>query len=357
MTSASDSGGDVDLFVNLNSKPEMFSSADCSSATASSNEACALLSPDGATTLLWASVFGKSWFGQRLVLSPLCLLCTISLTTSWSCIFLAAFRATQGVTLTCTTSGFPTTTSLSKGQASNPISLALGEIQVYLMAINSEGAARVTCQLVGDNGNLDLFLVFGDAPYFGSGPTDCSSRSGFSDESCVVESPNGGSNLFITVQAFADALNAVLTCFVTTQSTTIALQEGIESDPVTVEPFGAQLYTLDVTQGTIQASCSASAIGEGNFYLRWGSAPDLAPFVYDCFASGFSDSCEVTAPPSAETVLWVLVDTSSGLEGLTVSCTSSTSGVTSLVDGVPSQPVFLSSNQTGLYTLEVFPGA
>jgi len=259
--------------------------------------------------------------------------------------------------LTCTTSEFPTVTSLSEGEASNPISSALGEIQVYLLAINSEGPARVTCELVGDNGNLDLFLVLGDAPYFGYGPTDCSSRSGFTDESCVIESPTGASNLFITVQAFEDATNAVLTCFVVNTQSTIALEEGIESAPVSVEPFGAQLYTLDVIQGTTQASCSVSAIGEGNFYLRWGSAPDLAPFVYDCFASGFSSSCEVTAPPLAETVLWVLVDTSSGLEGLTVSCTSSTSEVTSLVDGVASQPVFLSSNQTGLYSLEVFPGA
>jgi len=84
VTTASDSGGDVDLFVNLNSKPEMLFSAECSSASASSNEACAVLVPDGATTLVWASVYGKFWFGQWLVLSPSCLLlCTISLTIDW----------------------------------------------------------------------------------------------------------------------------------------------------------------------------------------------------------------------------------------------------------------------------------
>jgi len=277
---------------------------------------------------------------------------------SFVLLLLPGYKATQGVTLTCTSLAFSSVIPLADSVASDPITLDAGDMLVYSLGIDSEGT-RVTCELVGDNGDLDLFLVFGDEPYIGSGPTACSGVSLSSVETCIVESPTGASNLFITVQAFAGATNAVLTCFaVATQSTTIALSNGIDSDPVTVEAFGAQSYTLDVPQGTERASCTASAIGEGNFYLRWGSLPDLASSLYDCFDAGFTRACEVMEPPVGETVLWVLVDTTfSGLQDLIVSCTSSSAAMTSLTDGVTSEPVFLSSIQTQVYTLEVLRGA
>ena len=352
----------MDLFLRLNAKPEQSSSGplfDCNSESVSSDETCAVVSPDGAAATVWASVYGTFSVLQAGVISFQCgssLHCFTN-TLSFVLLLLPGYKATQGVTLTCTSLPFSSVIPLVDSVASDPINLDAGSMLVYSLGIDSEGT-RVTCELVGDNGDLNLFLVFGDEPYIGSGPTACSGVGLSSVESCIVESPTGASNLFITVQAFAGATNAVLTCFVvTTQSATIVLSNGIESDPVTVEAFGAQSYTLDVPQGTEGASCRASAIGEGNFYLRWGSLPDLASSLYDCFDSGFTRPCEVAAPPAGETVLWVLVDNFSGLQDLIVSCTSSSAALTSLTDGVASEPVFLSSIQTQVYTLEVLRGA
>jgi len=50
----------VDLFLRLNAKPELSSGPlfDCSSESTSSDETCAVVSPDGAAATVWASVYG-----------------------------------------------------------------------------------------------------------------------------------------------------------------------------------------------------------------------------------------------------------------------------------------------------------
>jgi len=282
--------------------------------------------------------------------SCFCLIDPLVFIFGWYCI---AYKATAGVTLTCSTSAFASTSQLLDGVPSDPISLVAGELQVFSLAVDSDGA-RVTCDLEGADGDLDLFMNAGE-PYLGAGVADCESTSDFSVESCVIESAS--QNLFVTVQAFVDGTNAVLTCFVAAdQGETVALTDGVESDPVSVAAFSAQKYILEVTPETTRVTCTAAAIGVGVTYLRWGLEPRIISFSYDCFDAGFSRPCEVTDPGS-ETVLHVLVATVAGLESLTVRCTSASTEPTMLTDGVPSEAVFLSSIQNQVYTLPVLRGA
>jgi len=61
-TTATDTGGDVDLFIRIDAKPDMVSNTyDCASESASADETCAVLTPDAAAVAIYATVYGKFW--------------------------------------------------------------------------------------------------------------------------------------------------------------------------------------------------------------------------------------------------------------------------------------------------------
>lgn len=151
-----------------------------------------------------------------------------------------------------------------------------------------------------------------------------------------------------------------------TQSVTVSsggggnvLQNGVAVTGLTATTGNSLTYTLSVPAGATNLKfVTSGGSGDGDLYVKFGSAPTTAS--YDCrsWNSGNSETCSITTAQAG--TYYVLVNAYSTFSGLSLtgSYTAGGGGGTSLTNGVPVTGLSATSgNWTPTYTLVVPSGA
>jgi hypothetical protein len=168
-------GGDLDLYVRFSTPPDLLNAVlDCVSDTASSDEICTVFDAEGAITL---------WVTLRAFDGPV-----------------------EGATVTCTiltamlVGNDPI--ELALFEVSSALSLDTGDVQSFTLTVPSSTNTRVVCNLVGDNGDADLYFRYGEEADFINVVPDCVSELVGSAEVCSVRNRGGSTVAWATVYAF-----------------------------------------------------------------------------------------------------------------------------------------------------------
>jgi hypothetical protein len=228
-------------------------------------------------------------------------------------ILVEALTDLQSLGLTCS-SAYPSAITLTNAIPSQPINLSSGKTRLYKLAVTR--GAEVACGTTADEGSdADIFLRFTEKPDKESGDYDCSGTLSGSTEQCVVTNDISAQILWILV--FAESgipVSNVVVEYVSTMinmteaGAAISLQDGIASDPFSLDTDQTQIFTLDVEAGS-EVTCQTSGDnGDADLSLRWGTEPDLANVLYDCESTTASSDEECTVQDlTGETVLWATV--------------------------------------------------
>jgi hypothetical protein len=127
------------------------------------------------------------------------------------------------------------------GIPTDPPTLFLGEVQIYIFAAAPGIRRRVTCSTAGDNGDADLYMRSSSPPDLTERFYDCESLNDDSNEVCL--SVNGKGTINVAVYAYGGFKNVVLTCVSSQPSpqpifpppvTSILLKNGVASQPISV---------------------------------------------------------------------------------------------------------------------------
>lgn len=208
-------GRDTDLILRLGQEVNLFDD-DCYSETlGSSEETCAVAVPNG-IEVLWIALVGYS--------------------------------PTDEVFLSCSIMGItrPEPIALVENVPSNPISLDVGLSQSYTYTVSPQ--TRVTCQLEPtmflSMGDADLYLRLDEEPDLDNLLYDCISADTGSFESCSVDVPAGVSTVWATILAYSMFENVAITCRSEEKPATIQLNDGQDSDPLSLGIGLSQTYQL-----------------------------------------------------------------------------------------------------------------
>jgi Thermolysin metallopeptidase, alpha-helical domain len=204
-----------------------------------------------------------------------------------------------------------------------PVSGSNGSVKYYAMnldpwdSLSDEGL--VGCATSGTEGDVDLFVRFGNLPLlFPSATNDCiSAKQGSSTESCMAQYAFKGvlsSRVFVGLLAKAEYSNVSLAC--------VRYQpDAIISKGRTVlykfeSPVSAQRFVLGRIGKGERVTCSTRSTsprsGGVALFVRFGQTP--YPYVstspMDCSSSapvGWSQKCVTGPPPSTTTAYVTLV--------------------------------------------------
>jgi hypothetical protein len=133
----------------------------------------------------------------------------------------------------------------------------------------------VTCVSNCDNGNADLFLRFERVPDIVNGLYNCASSGATSEEeSTLAGVPTG--NVFVSILATSSFTNLTVTCFEVAPMGAIALENGVESDRLSLRKDGEQhyYYHLEFPDTTATVTCTTTGlIGDADLLLQWNEYP------------------------------------------------------------------------------------
>jgi hypothetical protein len=222
--------------------------------------------------------------------------------------------------------------SVGDGIPTDPLSLFLGEVQIFIFAAAPGIRRRVTCSTAGDNGDADLYMRSSSPPDLTEQFYDCESFNDFSNEVCFID--NGKGSIYVAVYAYAGFDNVVLTCvssqptpqpMIPPPVTSILLKNGVASKPISVATGEEQSFTLDVTPGSwVTCETTGEPTGDADLYVRYNAEPVIADGIYDCTSYSSTDSNEACAliAPSDASVLWATIQGWSAAENVILTCTS-----------------------------------
>jgi len=327
--------GDIDLILSLGQEVSITRFIyDCYSETFGSTETCAVVVPNGVSTL-WVALFG--------------------------------FAETAAVLVTCTRMEIPPPSppiSLIDGTPSDPISLAVGLSQSYNYSVVPR--TRVTCQLetatMPSQGDADLFLRFDEEPDVSNSVFNCVSAESGSQETCSLDVPEGVSTIWATVQAYSGFDDVFISCTSEDKVAVIQLVDGQASDPFSLLAGSTQLFQLNAPEGS-HAICwtdilVADEFADADLYVGVDIEPDLDQGSYDCSSRSSataSEMCIVSGLTPAIT-LFVTIAAFTEFQDITLTCSSYSQGSVEapveLSDEIPA-PMQLQINQVQDYTFEI----
>jgi len=152
-------------------------------------------------------------------------------------------------------------------------------------------------------------------------------------------------------------MDATITCSMFTPDPLLTLEDGVPSDPISLEATEVQSFVLFI-EPHAQVICETQGglDGNANLFLRFDALPDISNGIYDCIGSGATsvESCSLEDPGFAMAVYGTIVPFSSSFTDLTVTCSSMPPlPVIVLSDGVASGPYSLSTGFSQTFVLDV----
>ena len=219
-----------------------------------------------------------------------------------------ASAGTYSVSLTVTDNGGATNTKtssvtvstgggnvLQNGVPVTGLSATTGtNTAVYTMTVPA-GATNLVFATSGSNGDADLYVKFGSAPTTSS--YDCRPYTSSSSETCTFASPQVGT-YYVMVRAYASFTGLSLTGSYSTGGGGTVLTNGV---PVSGISAGlnaySTTYTIVVPAGRTNLTVTTTGgSGDGDLYVRLGSAPTTSTYTCRSWVSGNNETCSINSP-------------------------------------------------------------
>jgi len=202
--------------------------------------------------------------------------------------------ATNTKTTSVTVSGGGTV--LSNGVPVTGLSATTGtNTAVYTLAVPA-GASNLTFVTSGSNGDADLYVKFGSAPTTTS--YDCRPYTGSSSETCTFAAPQVGT-YYVMVRAYASFTGLSLTgSYSTGGGGGTVLTSGVPVTGVSAALNAySTTYTIVVPSGKTKLTVTTSGgTGDGDLYVRLGSAPTTSTYTCRSWVSGNTETCTLNSP-------------------------------------------------------------
>ena len=220
-----------------------------------------------------------------------------------------ATGGTYSVSLTVTDNGGATNTKtssvtvsgggtvLSNGVPVTGLSATTGNTTaVYTLAVPA-GATNLVFATSGSNGDADLYVKFGSAPTTSS--YDCRPYTGSSSETCTFAAPQTGT-YYVMVRAYASFTGLSLTGSYSTGGGGggTVLTSGVPVTGISAARNAySTTYTIVVPSGKTKLTVTTSGgSGDGDLYVRLGSAPTTSTYTCRSWVSGNNETCTLNSP-------------------------------------------------------------
>ncbi|WP_440225744.1 S8 family serine peptidase [Dokdonella sp. MW10] len=216
---------------------------------------------------------------------------------------------TYNVTLTVTDNGGATNTRtsavtvssgggggnvLSNGVPVTNLSGAAGATLAYTLVVPA-GATNLRFQIAGGTGDADLYVRYASAPT--TATYDCRPYQSGNNETCNITNVQAGT-YHVMIRGYSAFSGVSLTGSFTAPSGGgggNVLQNGVAVTGVSGAANATVSYTMVVPAGASNLRFQlAGGTGDGDLYVRFGSAPTTS--VYDCrpYLSGNNETCNIT---------------------------------------------------------------
>ncbi len=252
---------------------------------------------------------------------------------------------------------------LQNGVTVTGLAATSGNSISYTMSVPA-GASNLKFQMSGGTGDGDMYVRFGSAPGTTSGTYDCRPYLSGNNESCSFASPQAGT-WYVTIRAYSSFSGVSLLGSYDTGGGGgggNVLQKGVPATGLAAPAGGSLTYTMQVPSGASNLGFQMSGgTGDGDMYVRFGSAPGTTSGTYDCrpYLSGNNESCNFAAPQAG--TWYVTIRAYSAFSGVSLVGDYSTGGGGSgdmLQNGVPVPGLAATRNNwTQTYKLVVPSGA
>ena len=187
--------------------------------------------------------------------------------------------------------------ALSKGVPMTGQSAATGTSVNYTIAVPA-GASNLAIGISGGTGDADLYVKFGSAPTDSS--YDCRPYKSGNSESCSFAAPSAGT-YYVRVKAYSAFSGLSVLGDYTAGGggggSDGVLSKGVPATGLSASSGSSVNYTLSVPSGASNLTFSMSGgTGDGDMYVKFGSAPTDSS--YDCrpYKSGNAESCTFATP-------------------------------------------------------------
>ncbi len=257
---------------------------------------------------------------------------------------------------------------LQNGVAATGLAAPAGGTVSYTMQVPA-GSSNLVFQMSGGTGDGDMYVRFGSAPGTAAGTYDCRPYLSGNNESCTFASPQAGT-WYVTIRAYSAFSGVSLKGSYSTGGggnppAGGVLQNGVAATGLAAPAGGTVSYTMQVPAGSSNLVFQMSGgTGDGDMYVRFGSAPGTAAGTYDCrpYLSGNNESCTFASPQAG--TWYVTIRAYSAFSGVSLKGSYSTGGGGNppagnvLQNGVPVTGLSATTgNWSQTYTLVVPAGA
>lgn len=231
----------------------------------------------------------------------------------------AAFTA---VGVTCPTSGggdggggSPGGT-LTKGVTVSGLSASTGGEVVYTLAVPA-GATNLVFTMSGGTGDADMYVKAGSKPTDSS--YDCRPYKSGNAETCTIAAPTAGT-YYVRLKAYSAFSGVSLKGDYTTGGGGGGGDDGSISLPTVTSGNWSGTYTLAVAAGKTATIKISGGTGDGDLYVKAGSAPTTSSYTCRPYKSGNNETCTLT--PRSATTYYIKVRAYSTFSGVTLTGTT-----------------------------------
>jgi vibriolysin len=216
-------------------------------------------------------------------------------------------------------------TELDNGVPETGLSGARGSVLEFFIDV-PDNATGLQFQISGGSGDADLYVRFGSAPTTSN--YDCRPYKSGNNETCSFNSPNEGT-YFVSLVGYSSFSGVTLLASFDEDGGpgpgTGVLTNGVPKTGLSGASGSTQFFTLEVPAGATNLKFQLSGgSGDGDLYVRRGSAPTTS--TYDCrpYKSGNNETCDFAAPQAGT---WhVMLRGYTSFSGATLLATFSTGG-------------------------------
>jgi len=204
---------------------------------------------------------------------------------------------------------------LQNGVPVTGLSAASGQALTYTLVVPA-GATTLSFQISGGSGDADLYVRYGSAPGTTTGTFDCRPYLSGNNETCTISNVQAGT-YYVTLRAYTAFSGVTLVGSYTPGSSGNVLQNGVPVSGLGATQGNAVRYTITVPSGVSSLVVTTSGgSGDGDLYVRLGSAPTTSTYTCRSWASGNAETCTIPAPAAG--TYHIMVHAYTTFSGLTL---------------------------------------
>jgi hypothetical protein len=210
----------------------------------------------------------------------------------------------------------PPNTILDNGVPKTGLGAATGASLNYTMAVPA-GATGLKFVMSGGTGDADMYVKFGSAPT--DTVYDCRPYVGGNAETCTIATAQAGT-YYVNLKAYSTFSGVSLTGSYSTGGGgcggTVLCSGTAVALPSVATGGVSSTYSMPITAGHTVTFTISGGTGDGDMYVKAGSAPTSSS--YDCrpYTTGNSETCTFT--PSVNTTYYVNVRAYSSYSGVSL---------------------------------------